>query len=450
MANYGYSTPFQGFQQGLPAGYMQAATDPGRNIAAGIGQLSDGIAGAIEKYKAKKAESEYTDQKNADMFQMIQSITQSGNIMDHRTPESQLLKTVMGFTGQKDMEKLGEYAVNSPGLTLAKKKALSHDLEFALSRYDTTRTQSLQEEYKNMLIQQGNQEMAIKQDAINRQKAMPGMISKIIDAPTTESIPGGTVSVDGGESASVKPEVVELPRSQQILNATKLLADAGYNPDPELIDRLISLKNPVTPQLAPGMTVESQTFEIPGYGKITAKNLEAEKAAQQAKYDQELALADIKNKPEIDARTITLPTGASALAPSATAAKELREVITSSQNSLQNIQELESFAKKFAGGAFSLKDKGDASVIANSLKGNLRLVIIGPGAVSDSERKILDSVVANPTSLFSLTSNNKSKLDELKGIINRSMANHLKANGIAPQAEAQKVRRYNPATKKVE
>lgn len=297
MASYGYSTPFQGFQQGLPAGYMQAATDPGRNIGAGISQFGDGIASAIEKYKNKKAETEYTDQKNADMFQMIQSIAQQGNLMDHKSPESELVRSVMGFTGQKDLNKLGEYAVNSPGLTLAKKKALAHDLEFALSRYDTRRVTDSNIAAQEALTQQRQQEMAIRQDAINQQNLVPGFVQQALAAPTEVQAPEGKVTVGDAPASTAPAESIPISKSQQIQEAMGLAIKMGFkNPPMQLINQIADLKNQERLQLAPDMVVDTQTIDVPGYGKLTAKNRRLEELDMSAKQQHEIALAQAKAK----------------------------------------------------------------------------------------------------------------------------------------------------------
>ena len=304
MAGYQYSTPFQGFSQGLPQGYMQAATDPGRNIAAGINSFGDSMTAALERYAQKKDESDYTDQKNADMFQMIHQIAQTGNIMDSKSPESQLLKSVMGFTGQKDIEKLGEYAVNSPSLNLAKKKALSHDLEFALSRYDTNRTKDAEIAYRQALTQNMQQEMAQRQGTIAAQKGM-------LNVPTTS-----TVITDRTSSVGIKDEngiplagtdvnqigttTKEVPKSRTELyrNIAKVYADNGVPIPHEAINQHLDSigSNPEVPK---GMVPTEMIQKTPN-GSVKLENLDQ-------KFQNDFALLQAKaratplNKDQSDA-----------------------------------------------------------------------------------------------------------------------------------------------------
>jgi len=73
MATYGYSTPYTGMRQPvLPPGYMEAATAPGRNLAAGIAQLGAGIGQAIQRYRDNKAQNEAAIQTGETLFGMAQ------------------------------------------------------------------------------------------------------------------------------------------------------------------------------------------------------------------------------------------------------------------------------------------------------------------------------------------------------------------------------------------
>ena len=51
------------------------------------------------------------------------------------------------------------------------------------------------------------------------------------------------------------------------------------------------------------------------------------------------------------------------------------------------------------------------------MKGQLRLAVIGPGAMSDYEREVLDSIVENPTKILALDSAQKSALKYLRGTL---------------------------------
>lgn len=78
MAEYGYSTQYTGTRQPvLPPGYMEAATAPGRNLAAGIAQLGAGIGQAIQRYQTNKAENEAATQTFETLSGMAQQALSS-------------------------------------------------------------------------------------------------------------------------------------------------------------------------------------------------------------------------------------------------------------------------------------------------------------------------------------------------------------------------------------
>jgi hypothetical protein len=61
--------------------------------------------------------------------------------------------------------------------------------------------------------------------------------------------------------------------------------------------------------------------------------------------------------------------------------------------------------------------------LAGLLKGELRVEIVGPGAVSETEWRLLDSIIANPTKLASLDSTNKLALRTLLRSLDMSAKN---------------------------
>lgn len=80
--------------------------------------------------------------------------------------------------------------------------------------------------------------------------------------------------------------------------------------------------------------------------------------------------------------------------------------------------------------------KAEAATAAAALKGKLRGPIVGQGAVSESEWKILNSIVANPTDFFTLDAKTKARLDSLDNLLDSNMYNTSKAYGINPKMKA--------------
>lgn len=71
-----------------------------------------------------------------------------------------------------------------------------------------------------------------------------------------------------------------------------------------------------------------------------------------------------------------------------------------------------------------------ADVLVNALKGQMRTAIVGPGAMSESDVKILENVIANPTKLLTLDSSNKTRLQTLLRVIDRKIGTGAKLLGL--------------------
>ena len=87
----------------------------------------------------------------------------------------------------------------------------------------------------------------------------------------------------------------------------------------------------------------------------------------------------------------------------------------------------------------------------------MRLDILGPGTVTDSDRKLLESIVRNPTDVFSLSSSNKKALEGLLSRATNGITTRAQSLGLQvmvpqqlKQAQGGKVMRYNPVTKRIE
>lgn len=74
--------------------------------------------------------------------------------------------------------------------------------------------------------------------------------------------------------------------------------------------------------------------------------------------------------------------------------------------------------------------RAEAQTTAGLLMGALREPIVGPGAVSDAERALLEKAIADPTVIFSLGSKNKRSLQTLKQRLAVNLEQTAKAYGI--------------------
>lgn len=85
----------------------------------------------------------------------------------------------------------------------------------------------------------------------------------------------------------------------------------------------------------------------------------------------------------------------------------------------------------------SPKIKAEADQLARSVQGALRLDILGAGTVSEPDRKLLESIVRNPTDIFSLPSSNTKSLE---GLLLRA------TNGITTRAQSLGLQASTPQT----
>lgn len=217
MATYGYSTPYTGQRQPtLPPGYMEAATAPGRNIAAGIQQLGAGIGQALQRYQQGRQESEYLNQR---LESLAPYIAQTSGQAPEGSPESKLVSSLEKYSG----------------LSNAKKKALLADTEFFLKRKDDEVQRSIQQETLNRM----RQETQGGQDFINA-------LSQV-----SQMVPG---------------QGVQIPYASP---TAQILSQYGRNLTPAQAQTLAEQIQIRTQAPPPGMVQSEATYRAPGGGQVT-------------------------------------------------------------------------------------------------------------------------------------------------------------------------------------
>jgi hypothetical protein len=128
-------------------------------------------------------------------------------------------------------------------------------------------------------------------------------------------------------------------------------------------------------------------------------------------------------------RPLETPVG---LAASPEAAKEVKESIATNDSAMRSIGELE---KMGFGSRFSIKDRARAKALTTTLTGALRVALTGPGTMSDSDRAIIQDVVADPTAIFSWGPSTKAKLATLKKVLSDAEADKLRSQGLQPRSK---------------
>ena len=130
MANYGYSAGYQGGgPQAVPSGYIEAYSQAGRNIGAGMQQIGSAIGESLARYGQNKAENEFLQTRLETLAPYLNTVAQNGNIMDKNTPESKLLGDIEKFSS----------------MSLPQKKATLLNAEFFLDRADKAKAREMQD-----------------------------------------------------------------------------------------------------------------------------------------------------------------------------------------------------------------------------------------------------------------------------------------------------------------
>lgn len=111
------------------------------------------------------------------------------------------------------------------------------------------------------------------------------------------------------------------------------------------------------------------------------------------------------------------------------AAVKGRELAGTIANIKGNIDELLALSDKSLS-SVSPTDRARANTISSILIGQLRLPIVGPGAVTEKELDLLRTIIADPTRIMSLDATNKERLKTLRERMDTQTSNQLETLGL--------------------
>lgn len=552
MATYGYSAGYQGGgPQAVPSGFIESYAQAGRNIGAGIQQIGSAIGGALQRYGENKAENEFLTQRLESLAPYLQTVAQSGNVMDARTPEGKLLGDIEKFSSMSIPQKKAtllnaEFYLDR--LDKAKARELQ-DLQIAqargqyesqqqlgeLMRYGLTMptTQTITEPTTEMLQPVGPVQPAVQPAAAPafnepaylkaleqyRQQAgvtpvdVQGIQAQLAqlqpmlsEQPQQFRIPALQGGLGGGMGVSmtsvtespqqVAGRILEAQKKQQQLQAQLQRAQA---PQPTMPTREQFTTQPAaqqpTAQFLPPIEVQGQTTRTEAVPYESLRRNIAQYAAQQGMrpevfsgLDRVLEIAgqrkpttveqvgdigavvkfgdkeqfvprkdaNVDDMLKIRGLTIDFPEF-KGTAPSAKEAETFREQYSNLLTSRRDLGRLIEIANMGKGTQQTPQIKAEADQLARTVQGAMRLDILGPGTVTDSDRKLLESIVRNPTDVFSLSSSNKKALEGLLSRATNGITTRAQSLGLQvmvpqqlKQAQGGKVMRYNPVTKRIE
>lgn len=419
MAEYGYSTPYTGTRQPvLPPGYMEAATAPGRYISQGIASIGANIGQALERYGQTKAESQYLDQRLESLSPYLQATL--GNA-SQGSPESKLMSSLEKYSGMSN----------------AQKKALLADTEFFLQRKD----RELQRQTTEQQLSLGRYQLAEAERASRQKEAERQALLAVGQIPTESPQFQPLPMQEAGQPSEMQP-VQQLPpiqRTPEQIRSQAVDVFRQFNlpaPSLEALDKAL---------IAAGKLPQISTEQVPGVGTVVSMGGERKLVESKVPTFSDIA----KQK----ALTINFPEY-QGVAPTEKEASDFREQYSNVLESKRNIGRLLEIANM---GALAQQDpviKSEAEQLAKAAQGAMRLEIIGPGTVTDRDRALLESIVRNPTDIFSLKSSNVKALTSLldragSGLESKAKALGLQSTGATQSAQSgvRPVKVWDPVTK---
>ena len=130
MAQYGYSAGYQGGgPSAVPSGFIEAYAQSGRNIGQGIQAIGNAIGESLQRYGQNKQENEFLQTRLETLAPYLNTVAQSGNIMDKNSAESKLLGDIEKFSS----------------MSIPQKKATLLNAEFFLDRADKAKAREMQD-----------------------------------------------------------------------------------------------------------------------------------------------------------------------------------------------------------------------------------------------------------------------------------------------------------------
>ena len=118
--------------------------------------------------------------------------------------------------------------------------------------------------------------------------------------------------------------------------------------------------------------------------------------------------------------------GPDAYAFSKEGAKDLRKQVADIGYANQQINRLLEISNT-PGEEYDPEKWGEVDGIVTSLKGRLRLSLVGPGAVSEAEWKMMEKAIPDPTKIFQWESQEKKGLETLRDNLNQILRREAEA-----------------------
>ena len=569
MAQYGYSAGYQGGgPSSVPSGYIEAYAQAGRNLGQGVQAIGNVIGESLQRYGQNKEENQFLTSRLESLAPYLQTVAQSGNIMDKNTPESKLLGDIEKFSS----------------MSIPQKKATLLNAEFFLDRADKQRARELSDEATRQQLQLGALQLQEAQDKRRQNEILTNAIRYGLEQPTTTTqtqpvtetiefppMPGvptpavqstpsqaeataaryfmgrygqaaqqlqqygaglgrqanalnvsqtprftGPISLGQEDNEAYLSQQFESPiqaaaraeantriKEQQLAESQAAMQQAGImskspalqtigprtlqpaqetapmQQPPETITRNVLTEVPISyedqskrltqflvqqgarpetlsmvPQIL-SMVGQQRPTRVEQVGNLGAVIRFGENGKEQFVPNPKTDIGDIL---KVSGITINSPEFRGQ-APTEAEAKDFREQYATNMVLRQHVAQLLDLTKLGKAQLQTPENKAKAQGLSRAIKATMRKEILGAGVVSEPDQKILDSIIPDPSALFSWPSANRTALENLVLRANSNLDLKAKAYGLqsisprtgqAAAAPSGGVLRWNTVTKKLE
>lgn len=201
--------------------------------------------------------------------------------------------------------------------------------------------------------------------------------------------------------ANIMLEKAKLMIESKIKNAQNSNAKAqGFKSLKEMAEK--QSKNNMEMQKIFGEEAQNQFQKEIRSTQGEVKRVTSEDLGRMSKEDRQLAIV-----------------GFGGLASDAESAKKMRELYANNNTSDQSFERLFELSKGYSGKVPLTEENREINRIVDSLIGNLRVTLTGPGVMSEPDKKIIEGFITNPSKLVSLVTNSPLEIANVRKILAR-------------------------------
>lgn len=161
--------------------------------------------------------------------------------------------------------------------------------------------------------------------------------------------------------------------------------------------------------------VQAKAQQLLGGLSLKRQEFGLDLAQKQANLGKTIAesTAAMGGKPELQVPGL----GSAFASQDATNLRQLKTDVEGASRGIERLLKISSMSAK----SLTPELRREADTLRSTLQGQLRTALVGPGAVNESERALMERAIADPTAFFSLDSTNKKALETLKSALSNKI-----------------------------